>query len=65
MDKPQLIQYLYLGMIILVIVCCLGLIWYLSVQSNACVRDPIGFFQGFMNKTGANCLCGEGINVTF
>jgi hypothetical protein len=62
MDQ-NLFKYLYIGLMILVIACCVGLIMYLSKQTNACIGNPIGFFMDYMNKTGANCLCGEGIKT--
>lgn len=62
MDKKTY-KYLYFGLMILVILCCLGLIFYLSIKTNACNGDPIGFFQDWMSKTGAICNCGEGISL--
>jgi len=56
MDKKQIMNYAYWIMIIVVILTCFFVVFYLQTNATACLSDPISYYS---NKTNQMCFCME------
>jgi len=54
MEKKLLINLIYWGMIVLVIITCIFIIVYLRGTGKQCVADPLEFYT---KKTATKCFC--------
>lgn len=56
MEKRQLMTIAYWIMIIVVVITCIFVYFYLSGNAKQCVADPIVYYQ---TKTQAQCFCSK------
>lgn len=63
MDRQKINQLVYVFLMILVMLMCVGFIFYIVLKTNSCNYDPIKFFMDYIEKSGAVCNCAEGIKL--
>lgn len=54
MEKKQLINLAYWIMIVIVILTCVFVVFYLRSNAQNCLVDPMKFYEA---KTGQTCYC--------
>jgi len=54
MDKQKLGTIAYFGMIIIVILTCIFLVFYLRSNAQQCLADPLEYYT---KKTMQQCFC--------